>query len=151
MRRFLFVSGLALLPTACAQFQFRAPTTQLVAVEVAGLGLEGGALRLLLDVHNPNAFALRTLRIAVGIDLGSTHFGDVALTEEVALPAGQTTQVRIPLSFSWTGVGIGARSLLGRGAVRYDLDGQLTLGTPLGEKVVPVRGGGEVTLEQLVR
>jgi LEA14-like dessication related protein len=151
MRRFLFVSALALLPTACAQLQFQAPTTQLVAVEVAGLGLEGGALRLLLDVHNPNAFALRTLRIAFGIDLDSTHFGDVALTEEVALPAGQTTQVRIPLNFSWTGVGIGARSLLGRGAVRYDLDGQLTLGTPLGEKVVPVRGGGEVTLEQLMR
>jgi LEA14-like dessication related protein len=151
MRRFLFVSAAGLFATACAQLQFQAPTTQLVAVEVAGLGLEGGALRLLLDVHNPNTYALRAIRIAFGIDLDGTHFGDVAVTDEVALPAGQTTQVRIPLNFSWMGVGTGARSLLGRGAVRYDLDGQLTLGTPLGDKVVPVRGGGEVTLDQLLR
>jgi LEA14-like dessication related protein len=150
MRR-LFLFPALLLTTGCAALQFQTPTTQLVAVEVTGLSLEGGALRLLLDVHNPNAYQLRTTRVAVGLDLEGTHFGDVAVTEEVALPAGQTTQVRVPLNFSWTGVGIGARSLLGRGAVRYAIEGQLTVGTPLGDKAVPVRGTGEVTLEQLVR
>lgn len=150
MRPLLPVAA-ALLTGGCAAVQFQAPTTQLVAVEVTGLSLEGGALRLLLDVHNPNAYQLRTTRVALGVDLEGTHFGDVAVTEDVVLPAGQTTQVRIPLNFSWTGVGTGARSLLGRGAVRYAIDGQLTLGTPLGDKGVPVRGTGEVTLEQLVR
>jgi LEA14-like dessication related protein len=147
----MLVLSAALLTAGCAALQFQTPTTQLAAVEVTGLSLEGGALRLLLDVHNPNAYQLRTVRVAFGIDLEGTHFGDVALTDEVALPAKQTTRVRIPLAFTWMGVGTGARSLLGRGAVRYAIDGQLTLGTPLGDKAVPVRGTGEVTLDQLVR
>jgi LEA14-like dessication related protein len=151
MRRLALLSVAMLLPTACAQLRFEPPTTQLVAVQVAGLGLEGGALRLLLDVHNPNTYALRTTRVAVGIDLEGTHFGDVALTQDVALPAGQTTQVRIPVDFTWAGIGAGARSLLGRGAVRYAIEGQLTVATPLGDKAVPMRGTGEVTLDQLMR
>jgi LEA14-like dessication related protein len=147
----LLLCSVALFAGGCAALQFQAPTTQLVGVEVTGLSLEGGALRLLLDVHNSNAYQLRTTRVAVGIDLDGTHFGDVAVTDEVALPAGRTTQVRIPLNFSWTGVGTGARSLLDRGAVNYAINGQLTVGTPLGDKTVPVRGTGEVTLEQLMR
>jgi LEA14-like dessication related protein len=151
MRRFALAPIAALLSAGCAQLQFQSPTTQLVAVHVTGLGLEGGALRLLLDVHNPNAFALRTTRVALGIDLEGTHFGDLAVTEDVALPARTTTQVPVPLNFTWAGVGSGARSLLGRGAVRFAIDGQLTVGTPLGDKAVPVRGTGEVTLEQIMR
>jgi len=134
--------------TACAQFTFQEPSAELVGVEVVGVGLEGGDLRLLLNVHNPNAYDLRTTRIAVGIDLDGTHFGDVAVTEVVALPAHATTPIRIPLTFNWAGVGAGARSLLTRGAVRYGLTGQLTVGTPLGDKAVTVRGSGEVTLER---
>ena len=137
--------------TACARFTFQEPTAQLVAVEVAGLGLEGGSLRLLLNVHNPNAYDLRTTRIAVGIDLEGTHFGDVAIADAVALPAGTTTPIRIPLAFTWGGIGTGARSLLGRGSVRYGLTGQLTVGTPLGDRTVPVRRTGEVTLDDLMR
>jgi LEA14-like dessication related protein len=151
MRRLALIPVAVLLAAGCAQLRFQAPTTQLVAVQVTGLGLEGGALRLLLDVHNPNAFALRATRVALGIDLEGTHFGDVAVTDDVGLPARATTQIPVPLSFTWAGMGAGARSLLGRGAVRFAIDGQLTLGTPLGDKAVPVRGTGEVTLEQLIR
>lgn len=146
--RLLRVLVPALALTACAGLVFQEPTAELVGVEVVGIGLEGGDLRLLLNVHNPNAYDLRTTRIAVGIDLDGTHFGDVAVTEAVALPAHATTPIRIPLAFNWGGVGAGARSLLSRGAVRYGLTGQLTVGTPLGDKAVTVRGSGEVSLER---
>jgi len=136
---------------ACGRFTFQEPTTELVGVEVAGLGFEGGALRLLLNVHNPNAYALRTTRIAVGIDLEGTHFGDVALPQDVSLPANQTTPIRIPLSFTWSGIGAGARGLLGHGAVQYVLTGQITVGTPLGDRAVPVRRSGQVTLGDVMR
>lgn len=140
-----------LVLTGCARFAFQEPTAELVGVEVVGVGLEGGNLRLLLNVHNPNAYDLRTTRVAVGIDLDGTHFGDVALTDAVALPAHATTPIRIPLAFNWSGVGAGARSLLSRGAVRYGLTGQLTVGTPLGDKAVTVRGSGEVSLDNVGR
>ncbi len=143
------VLGLALL-TACARLTFQHPTAALVAIELTGVGLQGGALTLQLDVHNPNAFDLRTTRIAVGLDLDGTHFGDLDLARDIALPAGRTSRVELPLSFVWSGVGAGARAMLGRGAVRYDLTGRLFVQTPIGERAVGVRVGGDVTLRDLV-
>lgn len=139
------------LTTGCAQLRFEPPTTALISVRVADVGLEGGALRLELDVHNPNLYELRTTRIAVGVDLESTNFGNVELTEPVRLPAGETTRVAVPLNFRWSGVGAGARALLSRGSVRYTLVGKLFANTPLGDREIPVRSSGEASLGDLVR
>lgn len=142
---------IACVESGCAGFAFQEPSAQLVAVAVTGLGIEGGSLRLDLDVTNPNAYELRTVRIAVGVDLAGTHFGDADLPREVVLPARGTTRLEVPVRFTWSGVGAGARAMLGRGAVRYDLTGTLTLGTPLGDKRIGVRGAGDVTLRDLAR
>jgi LEA14-like dessication related protein len=151
MRPVMASLGLLGALAACARFTFEQPTAQLVAVEVTGVGLQGGALNLQLDVRNPNAYDLRTTRIAVGVDLDGTHFGDVDLGHEVVLPAGKTTRVQLPLTFAWSGVGAGGRALLGRGVVRYDLTGRLFVETPIGERVVSVRVGGDVSLRDLMR
>jgi LEA14-like dessication related protein len=143
--------ALAALPQGCAHLRLEPPTTALVSVQVADVGLEGGALELQLDVHNPNAYELRTTRIAVGVDLESTNFGNVELTEPVRLPGERTTRVVVPLNFRWTGIGAGARALLSRGRVRYTLEGRLFADTPLGAREIPIRSTGEATLLDLVR
>ena len=148
MRPLLLVT-LAGVLVGCAQLRFEEPTAALVAVRVTEIGLEGGGLRLQLDVHNPNAYELRTTRIAVGVDLESTNFGNVELTEPLRLPSGQATRVEVPLSFRWSGVGAGARALLSRGTVRYTLNGRLFVDTPLGAREVPVRASGEASLRAL--
>jgi LEA14-like dessication related protein len=135
----------------CAALRFEPPTTALISVQVADVGLEGGALRLQLDVHNPNAYELRTTRIRVGVDLEDTNFGNVELTESVRLPGGQTTRVEVPLHFRWAGVGVGARALLSRGRIRYALEGRLFADTPLGAREIPVRSSGEASLLDLMR
>jgi LEA14-like dessication related protein len=144
----LVVPGLL---SGCAQLRFEQPTTALVSVQVADVGLEGGALRLQLDVHNPNAYELRTTRIAVGVDLENTNFGNVELTEPIRLPGGQTTRVEVPLNFRWSGVGAGARALLSRGRLRYTLEGRLFANTPLGARQIPIRSSGEASLLDLMR
>jgi LEA14-like dessication related protein len=149
--RFLVSLGGAILSLGCAQLHFEQPTTALVSVQVAEVGLEGGALRLELDVHNPNAYELRTTRIAVGVDLENTNFGNVELTEPVRLPARETTRVEVPLNFRWSGVGAGARALLSRGRIRYALEGRLFADTPLGAREIPVRASGEANLLDLMR
>lgn len=133
-----------------ARLRFERPSVGLAAVEITGLGLQGGSLDLLLDVHNPNGYELRTTRIAVGIRLEDTQFGDVALARASVLPARETTRVVVPLSFNWSGVGAGARGLLGRGAVRYRLDGRLDVDTPVGSRGVDLALDGDVTLRDLV-
>jgi LEA14-like dessication related protein len=142
----LGVAGCASL----SQYGFERPSVELTAIDITGLGLQGGTLDLLLDVHNPNRYELRASRIAVGIYLEGTHFGDAALTRAPVLPAGETTRVVVPVTFSWSGMGSGARGLVSRGSVRYRLDGRLDLDTPLGRRGVDASTEGRVTLRNLV-
>lgn len=126
------------------------PSVELAAIEITGLGLQGGTMNLLLDVENPNAVELRATRVALSIYLEGTHFGDAALTRAPVFPANQTVQIAVPVAFSWGGVGSGARGLIARGSTRYRLDGRLDLDTPLGRRGVDVEAEGTVTMRNLV-
>jgi LEA14-like dessication related protein len=133
------------------QVAFQLPTLQLETVQVTGLNLSGGSFDLVLDVYNPNAYDIRTIRVETAIDLEETHFGDVAIDEAHTLPGTGHATVRVPVSFTWLGVGAAARGLLGRGAVVYTLDAQLMLDTPLGEQPAGFRLSGDVPIRDLIR
>jgi LEA14-like dessication related protein len=138
---------------ACATLQqvlrFQEPSIQLQEIRVTALDLSGGALDLELDVLNPNDFALRTLRMELGIDLEQVHFGDALLESAIELPSQQHTLVTVPVRFEWAGVAAGARGLLTRQAIHYGLTGVATLGTPIGDRRVNLHGSGEVPLRAL--
>lgn len=138
---------------ACGPFWgqgFERPSVELAAIDITGLGLQGGTMDLLLDVHNPNSFELRATRIRVAIYLEGTHFGDAMLTRAPVLPARETTRIPVPVAFSWSGIGSGARGLVSRGAAQYRLDGRLDLDTPLGSRGVDVEAEGRVTMRNIV-
>lgn len=158
MQRFVRHPGVVLLflalgPSCSAlrRVTFQPPTVDLVAVEVTGIGLTGGSLNLVLDVYNPNRYDLHTTRLALSLDLEETHFGDAELQRAVALPAEAHASVGIPVTFTWEGVGAGARALLSRGSVRYALDGRIVADTPVGSRGVDLRTGGVVTVRDLMR
>ena len=142
------------LLTGCAtvlqQLQFSRPSLDLETIQVTGISFTGGSVDLILDVFNPNSYDLNTMRVEAGIDLEGTHFGDVSWEEPVTLPSGEHTTVRVPLSFTWSGVGAGARGLLTRGTVNYVLDTRLFLDTPLGDRAVGFETSGEVPLLEMV-
>jgi LEA14-like dessication related protein len=143
----------ALGAVACGPFWgqgIERPSVELAAIDITGLGLQGGTMDLLLDVHNPNSFELRATRIRVGIYLEGTHFGDAMLSRAPILPAGETTRIPVPVAFSWSGIGSGARGLLSRGGAQYRLDGRLDLDTPFGTRGVDVEAEGRVTMRNLV-
>ena len=130
---------------------FQAPTATLTGVSVTGLGLQGGSLDLDLDVYNPNAYELRSPRLAVTIDLEQAHFGQAALERALQLPAQSHSAVTVPLSFTWDGVGAGARALLAKGSVNYGLTGRIVVDAPFGQRTVIVATNGAVTIRDLVR
>ena len=144
----------ALLTTGCASIaslRFEQPDFDLTSVRIDGLGIRGGSLILLIDVDNPNAYDLRTGRIDVPIDFDDTRFGEAFLDGSTRF-AGQTvTPLELPLSFSWAGVGAGARALLERGAIRYTLSTRLTVDTPLGDRPIEMTTRGNVPLGRLIR
>jgi LEA14-like dessication related protein len=148
------VSVVSLLVVSCATLQrltFEEPTVDLVAVQITGLGLTGGAFNLLVDVYNPNSYEIRTARVEAALDLEETHFGDAYLEEAVVLPPTSHTEVEIPVSFTYRGVGAAARGLLMRGAVNYALETRLLANTPLGERSLSFRNRGQVPIRELIR
>ena len=154
VRGFLAAALALTLNAGCAilnRVSFEAPTAALKGVSVTGLGLKGGSLDLDLDVYNPNAYELRSPKMAVTVDLEQTHFGEATLERAVQLPAQSHSMVTVPLSFTWEGVGAGARALLSKGSVNYGLTGRIVVEAPFGERTATVGTNGTVTIRDLVR
>ena len=152
--RLAWVAGLTALTAGCATLsrtlRFEEPNIRLQEVQVTGLSFTGGTLDLKLDVFNPNDYRLRSTRLEVGIDLEDTHFGDALLEAPLELPSQQHSLIPVPVRFEWAGLGAGARALLTRQTIRYGLTGIATLGTPLGDRRVQLRAGGDVPLRTLL-
>ncbi len=145
--------GALLALAACAtlrRFRFVEPTVSLRTVQVTGLNLTGGSLRLWLDVENPNPYQLRGTEFQATVDLEGTPFGELLRTEPLAIAADTTTTVDVDLRFTWEGVGAAARGAFEKGNIDYVLRGRFKVGTPVDERwvgverrgVVPLTGGG---------
>jgi hypothetical protein len=91
---------------------------------------------------------LRSTRLEVGIDLEDVHFGDALLEAPVELPSQQHSLISVPVRFEWAGRARG-RALLTQQSIRYGLNGVATLDTPLGDRHVRLRTGGDVPLRAL--
>jgi len=138
---------------ACALFQrfsFSEPTVTLAAVHVTGLDLSGGSLALALEVHNPNAYALRGGEFTADVTLEDRPFGAVSRSEAWNLPARGDTTVTVHLAFAWSAVGTAARAVLDRGSVRYRLAGRVLVTTPIDDRWVAVQQRGDVPVERLL-
>ncbi|UCC70990.1 MAG: LEA type 2 family protein [Gemmatimonadota bacterium] len=145
--------SVAVFVASCATLRhlhFERPTVDLEALELVDLDLSGGSLILQLDVYNPNDYEIRTTRVEAELELEDTHFGNAVLEENVSLVPASHTLVAIPAEFTWEGVGAGARALLGRGAVRYELETRLRIETSLGGRTVSLHNRGEVPIKALL-
>ncbi len=145
---------LALFMSGCAtvqQLRFEQPDFDLTSVRIDGLGLTGGSLTLFVDVDNPNSYDLRTGQIDLAIDFEGTRFGEAFLDGSTRFGSQTVTPIELPLSFSWGGVGAGARALLERGAIGYTLATKLTVDTPLGDRPIEMTTRGNVPVRRLIR
>lgn len=147
-------SAALLVLAACAtigKLSFQEPDIQLEEINITGLGLTGGTLDLVFDVWNPNDYRIRSTRLEVGVDLEGRHFGDALLDRPLDLSPTNHSRVVVPVRFEWAGLGAGARAMLTRQAVVYEITGAVLLNTPLGDKRVVLQGNGDVPLKRLIR
>jgi LEA14-like dessication related protein len=147
--------GLALAATGCGGSIFKQPEITLESVQIGGLGLSGGTLVVDLQVVNPNRFALSSNRLAYELDLreeegGSdstwVDFANGTYEQPFTVRGGETAHVQIPVSFSYSGLGAAAGTMLRRGTFTYRASGTADVRTPLGTHQVPFRKTGTVTL-----
>ena len=140
--------ALLVAATACASVGravFREPVVTYKDALITGLGLSGGSLEVVLSIYNPNSFRLDGTGLTYRIAVDSVPFGDGTLSDRFAVQEGDSTTVRLPLSFSYAGVGQAGRQLIQTGSVQYTVSGDITVGTPIGTFTRPYSGRGRLT------
>ena len=151
MRKFALTAvAVASLATAtgCATLGrkvFKEPVVSFREMRVTGLGLTGGSLDVVLSVYNPNSYKLDATRLTYNLMIDSVAFGSGALDQKFTVQSGDSTIVRLPINFTYAGIGEAGRQLLNTGTVNYRVTGDMTVGTPLGNFTRPYDRTGRYT------
>lgn len=145
MRGLVFIT-LVLAASACrtlGRAAFKEPAVTLQDVRVVGLGVTGGELDVQLGVYNPNNYRLDTSRLSYRVFVADTiGLANGILGTRASVQATDSTTVRIPVSFTYAGLGMAARQLLQTGTVTYRVTGDVTVASAVGNFTVPFSATG---------
>src|SRR5687768_9172889 len=121
---------------------FAEPVVTFKDLRVRGLGLTGGSLDAYLNVYNPNGFRLDATRLSYKVLVGENELGTGVLDSRFNVQEKDSTTIRIPVDFTYSGIGAAARQMMQGGSVPYTVNGDVTVATPLGNFTVPYTGTG---------
>ena len=116
---------------------FAQPLVTLKDVKLTGVGLTGGSLDVMLNVYNPNNFRLDASRMTYRVMMDTVGLANGAIDQMTTVQSKDSTAVRIPVNFSYAGLGEAGRQILNTGSVNYRVLGDLIVATPLGNFTVP--------------
>jgi LEA14-like dessication related protein len=117
---------------------FADPVVTLKDVKLAGVGATGGNLDVVLSVYNPNNYRLDATRMTYRLFVGdSTPMANGTLDSHFAVQDKDSTVVRIPVAFTYAGLGAAGRSIMNTGAVNYRVVGDVTVGSVVGNFTIP--------------
>src|SRR5882757_2563767 len=151
MRRLMLGAAAAAMTVAvgCSTLgkaAFQQPVVNLKDVAVQGVGLTGGQLAVKLNVYNPNGYRLDATRLTYNVQVGdNVGLANGVLDSQFTVQSGDSTTVTIPVSFTYAGIGAAGRQLLNSGAVPYRVNGDVTVGTVVGNFTVPYSSTGRFT------
>jgi LEA14-like dessication related protein len=121
---------------------FQQPVVNFKDLKVRGLGLSGGSLDAYLNVYNPNGYRLDATRLTYTVSVDQNQLGTGALDSRFAVQSKDSTTVRIPIDFTYAGIGSAAQRMMQSGSVPYTVTGDVTVTTPVGNFTVPYSGTG---------
>ncbi len=116
---------------------FKEPVVTLRDVRLNGVGLTGGSMDVILNVYNPNGYNLSATQMTYRLMVDSVQFADGLVQQQFSVAERDSNTVRIPVSFTYAGIGEAGRQLLNTGSINYRVAGGLTVATPLGNFTVP--------------
>lgn len=142
MRRTLIVAAAVALTAVggCSSMgkqSFAQPQVTLKDVKLTGVGLTGGSLDVMLNVYNPNRFRLDASRLTYKVMMDTVSFATGSIDQAMTVQARDSTTVRIPVNFSYNGLGAAGRQIMNTGSVNYRVLGDLVVATVLGNFTVP--------------
>ncbi len=129
--------------SALGRQAFQQPVVQLKDVTVQGIGLTGGTVAVKLNVFNPNGFRLDATRLTYKVNVGDQmDLATGVLDSRYTVNANDSTTITVPVSFTYAGIGAAGRQLLNTGGVAYRVNGDVTVGTVVGNFTVPYSSTG---------
>src|SRR5687768_17995716 len=130
MRKLAFVgliAAAALGSYGCATIgrnAFAQPVVTLRDVKLQGVGLTGGSFDVVLSVYNPNGYRLDASQLNYNLFVDTLRFANGTLNQQFTVQEKDSTIVRVPVNFSYAGVGEAGRQLLNTGSVNYRVAGE---------------------------
>ncbi len=133
------LAGLTVVVGACAGFgkSFKEPVVTVKEFAITGLGVTGGSLDVVLQVYNPNGYKLDAVSMTYRVDVDTMKVGEGELQDRFVVQSGDSSTVRMPVRFTYAGLGAAGRSLLNTGTIDYRVRGDFTVSTPLGNFTRP--------------
>ena len=122
------------------------PVVTLKDVRLVGIGVTGGTLDVFLNIYNPNEFRLDGSRLTYQVFADSVAVGGGTLEQQFTVQNGDSTTIRLPLTFTYTGLGAAARQIQNQGSVNYRVRGEIEVATPIGRFTRPYDQSGRYTL-----
>src|SRR3569833_2117159 len=77
---------------------FAQPDVSVKDVKVTGLGLAGGSVDVVMNVHNPNNFRLDASRVTYNLLVDTVSFATGSLDSRMSVDGGKDMEVRIPVN-----------------------------------------------------
>jgi LEA14-like dessication related protein len=128
---------------AAADRVFTPPTVALRGVRVRALGLDGGAVDVVVTVKNPNPYRLSAQRVGYRLLVDdSVEVGRGETTVAYTLDPRDSAEVRLPLDVSWRDLRAAGERALADGTVTYRVTGEIAAQTPIGMHTFPFDGHG---------
>ena len=130
---------------ACASLGsgvFQEPIVTFKDLRVRGLGITGGSIDAYVNVYNPNGFRLDATRLTYNVMVGQNQLGTGALDSRFTVQNNDSTTIRIPIDFTYAGIGAAGTQMMQQGSVPYTITGDVTVATPVGNFTRPYTGTG---------
>jgi len=134
------VGAVVVVAAGCASLgrsAFKEPVVELRQFNVTGLGLTGGSVDVVLSVYNPNGYKLDALKMTYQVEVDNVKLGEGALDGRFVVNGNDSSTVRLPVQFTYAGLGTAGRSLVTAGTVNYRVKGDFTVDTPIGNFTRP--------------
>jgi LEA14-like dessication related protein len=145
--RALIALVLLVLP-GCALF-FRAPEVRIVDIRVVEVGLRSGTAEVILEVDNPNRYALEILGLDYRLEVGSTAedsrwdlLAEGFHSEPLRLRPRTEERIALQLPFRYSALGTALGAWIRGGEVPYRVEGRLRAKGPVGARELPFQARG---------
>ena len=151
MRRRKFIAAFAAVAalSGCASLGlggFKQPVVTFKDLRLAGVGLTGGSMDVFLNVYNPNGYKLDATRLTYKLLVGDQQLALGALDSRFTVQNGDSTTIRIPVDFTYKGIGAVATQMMNNGTASYRVTGDVSVGTPVGNFTIPYDQTGRFSI-----